>query len=104
MSDFYDCHDEHENRTEQQSNDYSYYQTSQEEERRYTPFDIPEPERPVRKRKSGFGKKVAKAACLGLVFGLTAGGAFFGISKAAMCSIVVHIILLSADLVAESSG
>ena len=70
MSDFYD---EHENRTEQQSNDYSYYQTSQEEERRYTPFDIPEPERPVRKRKSGFGKKVAKAACLGLVFGLTAG-------------------------------
>lgn len=82
MSDFYDYHDEHENRTEQQSNDYSYYQTSQEEERRYTPFDIPEPERPVRKRKSGFGKKVAKAACLGLVFGLTAGGAFFGISKA----------------------
>lgn len=39
------------------------------------------------KRKGGFGVTVAKAACLGLVFGLTASAVMFGFSKASGISL-----------------
>lgn len=41
------------------------------------------PEKKHTHKKSGFGKTVAKAACLGVVFGLAASAVMFGVNKAA---------------------
>ncbi len=49
-----------------------------------------EPGRTPKKKKGGFGVMVAKAACLGLIFGLTASAVMFGFSK-------VSGVSLSAD-------
>lgn len=78
MSDYYNYHDE------QQGNNYSYYQTDDAARRTYSPYDTPEPNRTVRKKKKGnFLGKLAKAICLGLTFGLAAGAAFVGVNKIA---------------------
>ena len=78
MSDYYNNHDN------QQGNNYSYYQSDETARRTYSPYDTPEPNRPVRKKKKGsFAGKLAKAICLGLTFGLAAGAAFAGITKIA---------------------
>ena len=53
-----------------------------EEKKTYSPYDTPEPEKKP-KKKGSFGTKLGKALCLGLVFGLAAGGAFWGITRAA---------------------
>lgn len=78
MSDYYNYHDE------QQGNNYSYYQSDETARRSYSPYDTPEPNRPVRKKKKGnFAGKIVKAICLGLTFGLAAGAAFAGVTKLA---------------------
>lgn len=88
MSDFYDYHDEYQGRPEQQSDHYSYYQTSDAGRRTYSPYDTPESGNSGRnKKKSSFGKKLTKAICLGLVFGLAAGASFAGITKIAGVSL-----------------
>lgn len=75
MSDFYNYHDE------QQGNNYNSYQEDPAK-RTYSPYDTPEPNRPVRKKKKGnFIGKLAKAICLGLTFGLAAGAAFIGVNQ-----------------------
>ncbi|MDD3221985.1 MAG: PDZ domain-containing protein [Clostridia bacterium] len=85
MSDFYNYHDDNQEQPiqpEQTSNDYNYYsQTTEPEKRSYSPYDIPEPGTP-KKKKGGFGMKLVKAVCLGLAFGLAAGGAFWGFARA----------------------
>ena len=53
-----------------------------EEKHTSSPYDTPEPEKKP-KKKGSFGTKLGKALCLGLVFGLAAGGAFWGITRAA---------------------
>ena len=62
------------------------YQNNEEE---YTGYgshsqtgDSSQPQRKKPKKKGGFGKALAKALCLGLVFGLAASGAMFGMNKA----------------------
>lgn len=45
------------------------------------------PERHYSQKKGGFGKTVAKAACLGVVFGLTASAVMFGVNKATGTSV-----------------
>ena len=77
MSDFYNYHDE------QQGDNYNSYQEDPAK-RTYSPYDTPEPNRPVRKKKKGnFIGKLAKAICLGLTFGLAAGAAFIGVNQVA---------------------
>lgn len=83
MSDFYNYNGENQERPEQSSNNYNYYsQSSESEKRSYSPYDTPEPTKSP-KKKGGFGIKLTKAVCLGLAFGLAAGGAFWGVTKAA---------------------
>lgn len=53
-------------------NNYSYYHTQQ------NPY---QDEHRKQKKKKGFGLTVLKAACLGIVFGLTASAVMFGFSK-----------------------
>ena len=78
MSDFNNYNDE------QQGNNYNYYQSYESEKRTYSPYDTPQPNRPVRKnKKRNFAAKFAKAVCLGLTFGLAAGAAFAGVNKIA---------------------
>ena len=78
MSDFNNYHDE------QQGNNYSYYQSDEAGRRTYSPYDTPQQNRPVRKKKKGnFVGKLVKAICLGLTFGLAAGAAFAGVNKIA---------------------
>ncbi len=82
MSDSYNYHEGGQERPEQTSNDYNYYrQTSDAERRTYSPYDTPEPNRPE-KKKGSFGVKLCKVVCLGLAFGLVAGGVFWGIGSA----------------------
>jgi serine protease Do len=81
MSDYYNYHDEHQERPERSDNDYNYYQQNTDAQRRaYSPYDTPEPNRPV-KKKGNFGVKMVRAVCLGLAFGLVAGGVFWGVGK-----------------------
>ena len=65
---------------DQGPNDYNYYNKASDEGV-YTPYDTPAPKKPKNK-KGNFGIKLAKALCLGLVFGLAAGGAFWALTKA----------------------
>lgn len=82
MSDFYNYHEGRQESSGQAENDYNYYrQTSDETRRTYSPYDSPEPNKP-RKKKGNFGMKLVKAVCLGLAFGLVAGGVFWGIGGA----------------------
>ncbi|MEE1243528.1 MAG: trypsin-like peptidase domain-containing protein [Frisingicoccus sp.] len=81
MSNYYNYHDEYRDTSNQQSNDYNYYQASDNERRYYSPYDTPGSGN--NKKKSKFGAKLTKAICLGLVFGLAAGGAFVGVNKIA---------------------
>ena len=79
MSDFYNYHEDDQKRPEQSANDYNYYQqTSDGARRTYSPYDTPEPNK-SEKKKGNFGVKLVKAVCLGLAFGLVAGGVFWGI-------------------------
>lgn len=81
MSDFYNYHEGGQESSGQSANDYNYYrQTSDETRRRYSPYDSPEPNKSG--KKSSFGVKLVKAVCLGLAFGLVAGGVFWGIGGA----------------------
>ena len=63
-------------------NDYSYYHASQNvnDGGSYRPNGGSE--KPHTHKKSNFGKNVAKAACLGVVFGLAASAVMFGVNKA----------------------
>ena len=82
MSDFYNYHEDKQECPGQSTNDYNYYrQTSDAERRTYSPYDTPEPNKPE-KKKGNFGVKLVKAVCLGLAFGLVAGGVFWGIGSA----------------------
>lgn len=82
MSDLYNYHGENQEQPEQSSNNYNYYsQSSEAEKRNYSPYDTPDPVKPA-KKKNSFGLKLTKAICLGLAFGLAAGGAFWGVTKA----------------------
>ena len=78
-SDFYNYHEDEQRRPGQSANDYNYYQqTSDGARRTYSPYDTPEPNK-SEKKKGNFGVKLVKAVCLGLAFGLVAGGVFWGI-------------------------
>ena len=80
MSDFNDYQGGNPENDKDSSNNYSYYTNDSHTQQRdsYDPY-TGEPVK--KKKKSGFGKKVTKAICLGLVFGLAAGGAFWGVMR-----------------------
>ena len=62
MSNYYNYHDEYRDTSNQQSNDYNYYQASDNERRYYSPYDTPGSGN--NKKKSKFGAKLTKAICL----------------------------------------
>lgn len=60
---------------------YSYVnqdQQGQQNRQYYTPYDEPKHAKKKREKKHGFGVTIAKCAALALVFGLVAGGVFYG--------------------------
>lgn len=73
MSNYYDYHDEYQQTSDSRGEYYNDQRTT------YSPYDTPE--KNFKNKKGGFGKKITKAICLGLVFGLAAGASFIGIHK-----------------------
>lgn len=63
-------------------NDYSYYHASQNGNNGGNHRPNGGSEKSHSQKKGGFGKTVAKAACLGVVFGLAASAVMFGVNKA----------------------
>ena len=79
MSDFNDYRGENENNPSEASNNYTYY--TYDHSAQPGGDNSTHGQKSPKKKKGGFGKTITKAICLGLVFGLAAGGAFWGVTR-----------------------